>query len=319
MPIIKIQPESIRQNSNRISQTANDLTSLHWEINRLANQLDWEVRCRGGVESKISHAASMGKSLAQEAQRLSEYLKSCANAFEDADSKGQQSIAATASSAVKSGIGTGAMLGASIGGSGVLAGLIASKNNASAPYTKLTWLQQLVHKGDAKETEQLATLFSKFKTMNSTFINKYHIGTAYAGEYAKYQCRGFVRQYYKDVLSIDDTMLTGSHQYELVFNNSSISQVGQIVNTGTVNAQAVQDLFRKATAGDIVQMNGSTGLHSAIFGGVSGNGEILFYDANFVPADGIPNLIQFRVKTVNEFASYISCANGGVTVYTAGK
>lgn len=138
MPIIKIQPDSVRQQGSRLSQTASDLTALHWEINRLANQLDWEVRGKGHVEAKISEAATLGKKLYEEAQRLSEYLKTCAAALEDADSQGQQGISATMSTAS---LGTGLVVGSSVVGAGVLAGLIAGGKCNIFPFTSLKWLK----------------------------------------------------------------------------------------------------------------------------------------------------------------------------------
>lgn len=139
MPIIKIQPDSVRQQGSRLSQAASDLTALHWEINRLANQLDWEVRGKGHVEAKIGEAATLGKKLYEEAQRLSEYLKTCATALEDADSQGQQGISTTMSTASLS---TGLLMGSSAVGAGVLAGLIVG--GRSYVSTKLEWHKERI-------------------------------------------------------------------------------------------------------------------------------------------------------------------------------
>lgn len=141
MPIIKIQPDSVRQQGSRLSQAASDLTALHWEINRLANQLDWEVRGKGHVEAKIGEAAALGKKLYEEAQRLSEYLKTCAAALEDADSQGQQGISATMSTASLS---TGLLMGSGAVGAGVLAGVITGGRNATTSATNLSWHKQCI-------------------------------------------------------------------------------------------------------------------------------------------------------------------------------
>lgn len=135
MTNIKIQPDTVRQESSRFSQAAADLTNIYWSINRLSNQLDWDVRSKGQVESRINSAASLGKKLYEEASVMSDYLKNCAAQLEQADSQGQSSIGSITP------IGVGSTLPVVIGGivgGGILIGLIGGggKNITNLPWIK---------------------------------------------------------------------------------------------------------------------------------------------------------------------------------------
>ena len=81
-----------------------------------------------------------------------------------------------------------------------------------------------------------------------------------------------------------------------------------------LTAADVAKLFKSppARTGDMVQMVGKSGLHSAILNGVDDTG-ITFYDANY----GNPkNIIKERHMTFEEYATYLNCNGGGATIYS---
>lgn len=132
MSKIKIHPSILRENTSKFSTVSADLENIHWDINRLANQLDWEVRLKGGVESKISQAAELGRSLSQQAKIMSEYLTLCANGFEEADSQGQSSLEKNVSMVSASAL-TGMIAG------GMMSGFIIGNKNIMNKFTNLSW------------------------------------------------------------------------------------------------------------------------------------------------------------------------------------
>lgn len=332
MPIIKIQTDTVRQQGSRFSQAASDLTTLHWDINRLANQLDWEVRGKGHVEAKIGEAATLGKKLYEEAQRLSEYLKTCTAALEEADSQGQQSISATMSTASLS---TGLMVGSSAVGAGVLAGVIAGGKTFRA--TTLKWIKGVFGWTQESQNDDTATVithserYSEIEKKLELLRKKpsYKVGAISnngylddEGNWHDTQCKGFANQVFKEIngKALPQTKPNGYEYYD----SPVVKKIGESItyNGEEVTTEQISNYFENAHIGDVIQINYRGNPHSAIVGGIIRDDKgtitsVQFYDSNY---GSVADRIDFREVQVSDIAKSISFKTkdncGGITVYT---
>jgi len=329
MTRILLTPQRLDTESSRLTQAAADINCINGEIARLVSSLDWQVRSRGNVESLIGRAASEGKALAAEGERLGQYLRTASQTFQEADANAKTRLEETTCMMP---ISLGRAGGVAVAG-GFIAGLVTGGQKFAS--TGLSWIKKVIGVDSSDETqtkeskseneikeekndivEKAAPNKGAEKTnlKIETFMKSHPNNSLYTGSEG---CKGFAKQYYKNAFDIELPSTNKAKQYELYISDTSkIAQVGQVVNNSNiVNVNDVKKLFSNATSGDMVQMVGTSGLHSAIIDGIDDTG-ITFYDANFVTSSQPTNLIQIRHVTFEKYAEYLSCSRGGVTIYS---
>lgn len=322
MSSLKMNPDAIEQRAHKFLQAAAELHSISEQVAHLVSALDWQVREQAGVEGKISHAASGGKRLAAEVERLGQYMQGCVLRFREADSQSLSGF--TEMDCRMAAVPTAE---ASMTVAAFAAGCVS----------KTDWLTKLLNKLHAT-TEQKKNAFRSAYPPN--------VGTNYTGSG---ECKGFATKYYKEVYGIDvpethqvpvydakgnavkewkdgHEVPVYRHTYELnVDSNSPITQQNQIsqsdlkADSDEAKKQII-DTFQNAKDGDFVQLYGNESPHSAIFEGYEKNdkGEITgikLYDANW---EQIPDkrIVQVHTMTLDYLLPYLRSDHAGVTVYS---
>ena len=89
MPRIVVKPEALRAFSAQLQQAANDLRAVGGRVGGALGSLDWEARQKAGVDGQVNDARARTNALASQAEDLARYLRTKAQAFEEADRQGE--------------------------------------------------------------------------------------------------------------------------------------------------------------------------------------------------------------------------------------
>jgi uncharacterized protein YukE len=85
---IKVIPERLEDLAGRMSDTATQLRDLESRLGYALARLDWQVRQRTNIEGQVHAARRQARALAEEAERLAQFLSERAQAFRQADEEG---------------------------------------------------------------------------------------------------------------------------------------------------------------------------------------------------------------------------------------
>jgi hypothetical protein len=138
MTKILLSPQRLDTESSRFTQASADINFTNREIGRLVSSLDWQVRSRGNVESLIERAASEGKTLAAEAERLGQYLRLASQTFQEADMNAKTSLVETTCMVP---ISTNMVGGVAVAG-GFIVGLVTGGQGIFR--TGLSWIKKVI-------------------------------------------------------------------------------------------------------------------------------------------------------------------------------
>ncbi|RLB23011.1 MAG: hypothetical protein DRG71_06480, partial [Deltaproteobacteria bacterium] len=89
---ILVNPDQLRALSAQLQQVAGDLQGVESRVSGALGGLDWEARQKVGVEGQVGNARNQARALAAQAEEISRYLASKAQAFEEADGQGAASL-----------------------------------------------------------------------------------------------------------------------------------------------------------------------------------------------------------------------------------
>ncbi len=92
MTRILVNPERLRALGAELQRALNELRATEQRAVSAWNGLDWEARQRAGAENQVNLARQRADSLASQTETLARYLANKAQAFEEADRQGTQSI-----------------------------------------------------------------------------------------------------------------------------------------------------------------------------------------------------------------------------------
>lgn len=304
---IQLEPEQLNRLAQKLKSTATDIQGHSIELNSAYKNIDWSFAASACVDRRISQAEIMRKQVNEQLIQMSQYVLTSAILLSDADKQTGSVLGATSKPLPwwnsNKAISTNAEI------STVVIPVIGG----------LTWFKQCIMPKDGIERffllnklrADVLALFER-NSLIKNFIDKYPIWSIWANLTGE-QCKGFAKRFYLDVYGIEipGTNDTNEYKLDIVLSSEIYEVVPSLVNSDKVGAEDVSRLFANAKPGDLVQMVGKSGLHSAIFAGVDEQGNIWFYDANSDNKEGI----KLHSYTPEQYAEYLSCKGGGATLY----
>ena len=141
MSTIKLTPQFLISDCQKFSYAANELNRINNDIAHLVSSLDWQIRSKGNIETLIDQTAANGRNLANQIDSLSQYLKNCANQFQQVDANGKTTIGETTCKFIPT---TGAISG--VAAAGFITGLFTGGTRWFQ--TELGWLKKVLGIGN---------------------------------------------------------------------------------------------------------------------------------------------------------------------------
>jgi uncharacterized protein YukE len=89
---IKVIPERLEDLAGRMSDTAAQLRDLESRLGYALARLDWQVRQQANIEGQVHAARCQARALAEEAERLVQFLNERAQAFRQVDEEEAQRL-----------------------------------------------------------------------------------------------------------------------------------------------------------------------------------------------------------------------------------
>lgn len=92
MTRIIVVPETLRSLSSQLQRAAQEINAISGRVSGALGGLDWEARQKAGVDGQANDARGRASALASQAETMARYLTGKAQAFEEADRQGVESV-----------------------------------------------------------------------------------------------------------------------------------------------------------------------------------------------------------------------------------
>lgn len=92
MTRIVVSPERLRSMGSYLKVNSENIYTLATQLRNATNTLDWETRYKTNIDDQVNAACKQARNLAAQLQDLSQFLRTKAQAFEDADRQSAEGL-----------------------------------------------------------------------------------------------------------------------------------------------------------------------------------------------------------------------------------